>query len=131
MKVLITGLTLLISTLSVAGTVGDIESKLNQEVCGDNLPSMAEAFNLPEIYGMHSFVHMTKFQQATQSVLASVSDVHNIEVDALLVEKNQQKADLAKDARLELNSYASSMLREVKAEDRYNGLTDLCSYLNR
>lgn len=130
MRVFLVGLTLFASNFSFANTVDGIETRLNQEVCGKNLPSISKAFEMPETYGMHSFVHMTKFQKSTQLILKAISDIHKIEVDALLKENDMQKADLAQESRKELHSYVESMLGEVKAKDRYKGLESLCSYLN-
>ena len=130
MKKLLVGLTLLASMSSFGNSINEIKGNLNQEICGNNFPSISKAFEIPESLGLQSSVNMTRFQQSTQLALKAIGDIHQIEIDALFKEKNMERARLAKESGDKINFHVETMLREVGAEYRYKGLESLCSYLN-
>ena len=131
MKKLIIGLMLLTSMPSFANSlskISEIEATLYQQVCGNNLPSISEARELSEIPNAY---RMTRLQHAAQVGLVATSHLARLMTHAGIVENDMVVADLAHESSLNIHSYLRPMLAVYSSyEYKYNGLVNLCSYLN-
>ncbi len=127
MKKLLIVLTLLASMPSFAKSVGEIEAELNQDICGNNFPSIYEAFN--EYYDSNAAIKLTRFQHSIQYVAVAVDEIHQIQRKAML-KKDYKKGELAKKSVDGLAIHYRTMVRQYTAEYQYEGLVNLCSYLN-
>ena len=131
MKKLLIGLMLLTSMPSFANSlskISEIEATLYQRVCGNNLPSFSEANELSEIpndYRMTRFEHARHYSgEATNALLRLMSH-------AGIVEKDMVVVDLAYELSQNIHSHRRTMLSMYTSfEYKYNGLVNLCSYLN-
>lgn len=116
MKKLLIGLTLLASMSSFAMTVGDVENKLADNVCGENFPKSSQEYSM-----------------AIQQALAAKSDVYRIEIKALLASGSATEAavESGKNISRHIDLMLGASMRNVSnlSSGKVSALESLCDSL--